>query len=152
MSLVIASSKNPKKETPHKFLVKSPSKSPKLSAAGKLRRSFTPTRKGSNLARKSSVSPKRVTLQAFISLASNSDLGNNSPKASISSSKKTHKLSAAAKLRRLFSPSRLAMRLVCPMKSKRSVGKCDDDEKGMVVSGLKQRPVIVSKRFSMGRI
>ncbi|KAH0877239.1 hypothetical protein HID58_064633 [Brassica napus] len=94
-------------------------------------------------AEKSSVSPKRVTLQAFISPASNSDLGNNSPKASISSSKKTHKLSAAAKLRRLFSPSRLAMRLVCPMKSKRS---------GMVVSGLKQRPVIVSKRFSMGRI
>ncbi|KAG2273050.1 hypothetical protein Bca52824_067605 [Brassica carinata] len=99
MSPVIASSKNTKKETPHKFLIKSPSKSPskfqvriksppkvsvspnrngsnlarksptrsvslgrksppKLSAAGKLRRSFTPTRNGSNVARKSSISQK----------------------------------------------------------------------------------------------
>ncbi|CDY27776.1 BnaA05g31850D [Brassica napus] len=149
MSPVIArsdlttSSKNTKKETPHKFLVKSPTKSP---------RSFTPTRNGSNVARKSSVSPKRVTLRAFISPARNCDLGKKSPKASISPSKKTQKLSTAAKLRRSFSPSRLAMRLVSPMKSRKSVGRCDDDEKGMMVSGLRQRPVIVPKRFSMGRI
>ncbi|CAG7878381.1 hypothetical protein BRARA_E03374 [Brassica rapa] len=198
MSPVIArsdltSSKDTKKETPHKFLIKSPTKSPskfqvriksppkvsvspnrnggnlgrksparsaslgkksppKLSAAGKLRRSFTPTRNGSNVARKSSISPKRVTLQAFISPARNCDLGKKSPKASISPSKKTQKLSTAAKLRRSFSPSRLAMRLVSPMKSRKSVGRCDDDEKGMMVSGLRQRPVIVPKRFSMGRI
>ncbi|CAN6888639.1 unnamed protein product [Brassica oleracea] len=193
MSPVIASSKSLKKETPHKFLIKSPSKSPskfqvriksppkvtvspnrnggklarksptrsaslgkksppKLSAAGKLRRSFTPTRNGSNVARKSSVSPKRVTLQAFISPARNGDLGKKSPKASISPSKKTQKLSTAAKLRRSFSPSRLAMRLVSPMKSRKSVERCDDDEKGMMLSGLRQRPVIVPKRFSMGRI
>ncbi|KAJ0234267.1 microtubule-binding protein TANGLED [Hirschfeldia incana] len=199
MSPVIArsdltSSKNLRKETPHKFLIKSPSKSPakfqvriksppkvsvspnrngsslarksptrsaslgkksppKLSAAGKLRRSFTPTRNGSNVARKSSISPKRVTLQAFISPARNGDLGKKSPKASISPSKKTQKLSTAAKLRRSFSPSRLAMRLVSPMKSRKSVGRCDDGEMGgMMVSGLRQRPVIVPKRFSMGRI
>ena len=198
MSPVIArsdltSSKDTKKETPHKFLIKSPTKSPskfqvriksppkvsvspnrnggnlgrksparsaslgkksppKLSAAGKLRRSFTPTRNGSYVARKSSISPKRVTLQAFISPARNCDLGKKSPKASISPSKKTQKLSTAAKLRRSFSPSRLAMRLVSPMKSRKNVGRCDDDEKGMMVSGLRQRPVIVPKRFSMGRI
>ncbi|KAF8107646.1 hypothetical protein N665_0118s0016 [Sinapis alba] len=191
MSPVIArsdltSSKNTKKETPHKFLIKSPSKSPskfqvriksppkvsvspnrnrsnlarksptrsasslpKLSAAGKLRRSLTPTRNASNVPRKS---PKRVTLQAFISPARNGDLGKTSPKASISPTrvgKKTQKLSTAAKLKRSFSPSRLAMRLVSPLKSRRSVGKWDDDE---MVSGLKQRPVIVPKRFSMGRI
>ncbi|KAJ4892933.1 putative microtubule-binding protein TANGLED [Raphanus sativus] len=190
----LTSSKNTKKETPHKFLIKSPSKSPtkfqvriksppkvsvspnrngsnlgrksptrsaslgkksppKLSAAGKLRRSFTPTRNGNNVARKSSISPKRVTLQAFISPARNGDLGKKSPKASISPNKKTQKLSTAAKLRRSFSPSRLAMRLVSPMKSRKSVGRCDDGGMGgMMVSGLRQRPVIVPKRFSMGRI
>ncbi|CAN7113098.1 hypothetical protein HID58_003787 [Brassica napus] len=195
MSPVIARSN---KETPHKFLIRSPTstsaskfqvkiksppkvsvspnrsrsnlacksptrsltlekKSPRLSTAAKLRRSFTPTRNGSNVARKSSISPKRVTLQAFISPSRyGGNVGKKSPKPSISPTrvgKKTQKLSTAAKLKRSFSPSRLAMRLVSPMKSRKSVGKCDDhDEMGMMVSGLKQRPVIVPKRFSMGRI
>ncbi|KAJ4886145.1 putative microtubule-binding protein TANGLED [Raphanus sativus] len=114
-------------------------KSPKLSTAAKLRRSFTPTRNGSNVVRKSSLSPKRVTLQAFISPSRNGDVGKKSPKPSISPtrmSKKTttQKLSTAAKIRRSFSPSRLAMRLVSPLKSRKS------------------RPVMVPKRFSMGRI
>lgn len=126
-------------------------KSPKLSTAAKLRRSFTPTRNGNNLARKSSISPKRVTLQAFISPTRNGNFCKKSPKASISPTRvnKSQKLSTAAKLRRSFSPSRLAMRLVSPMKSRKSVAKCDDHE---MVSGLKQRPVLVPKRFSMGRI
>ncbi|VVA96555.1 unnamed protein product [Arabis nemorensis] len=127
-------------------------KSPKLSTAAKLRRSFTPTRNGSKLA----ISPKRVTLEAFISPSRNLNLGKKSPKALISPTRvgnnKTQKQSTAAKLRRSFSPSRLAMRLVSPMKSRKSVGKCDDYEMGMMVSGLKQRPVMVPKRFSMGRI
>ncbi|KAF8091861.1 hypothetical protein N665_0433s0028 [Sinapis alba] len=196
----ITSSKNNKETPPHKFLIKSPSKSPskfqvgiksppkvsvspnrsgsnlsrksprgsdsptrsealgkkspKLSTAAKFRRSFTPTRNGSNVARKSSISPKRVTLQAFISPSRNGNVGKKSPKPSISPTrvgKKTQKLSTAAKIRRSFSPSRLAMRLVSPLKSRKSVGRCDDDEMGMMVSGLKQRPVIVPKRFSMGR-
>ncbi|CAN8260371.1 unnamed protein product [Cochlearia groenlandica] len=128
-------------------------KSPKLSTAAKLRRSFTPTRNRTNSTRKPSISPKRVTLQAFLSPARNGNLGKKSPKALICPNrvtKNTHKLSSsAAKLRRSFSPSRLAMRLVSPMKSRKSVGKCCDDE---MVSGLKQRPVLVPKRFSMGRI
>ncbi|CAE5966210.1 unnamed protein product [Arabidopsis arenosa] len=127
-------------------------KSPKLSTAAKLRRSFTPTRNGSNLARKSSISPKRVTLQAFLSPTRNGNFCKTSPKALISPPRvcnKSQKLSTAAKLRRSFSPSRLAMRLVSPMKSRKSVAKCDDHE---MVSGLKQRPVLVPKRFSMGRI
>ncbi|KAL0719914.1 hypothetical protein Bca4012_069238 [Brassica carinata] len=131
-------------------------KSPKLSTAAKLRRSLTPTRNGSNVARKSSVSPKRVTLQAFISPSRNGNVGKKSPRPSISPTrvgkKTTQKLSTAAKMRRSFSPSRLAMRLVSPLKSRKSVGTCDDSEMGMMVSGLKQRPVIVPKRFSMGRI
>ncbi|EOA30452.1 hypothetical protein CARUB_v10013577mg [Capsella rubella] len=126
-------------------------RSPKLSTAAKLRRSFTPTRNGSNLTRKSSMSPTRVTLQAFISPARNGNFNKKSLKASISPTRvnKPQKLSTAAKLRRSFSPSRLAMRLVSPMKSRKSVAKCDDHE---MVSGLKQRPVMVPKRFSMGRI
>ncbi|CDY18792.1 BnaAnng02570D [Brassica napus] len=146
MSPVIARSN---KETPQKFLIRSPTST----SASK---SFTPTRNGSNVARKSSVSPKRVTLQAFISPSRNGgNVGKKSPKPSISPTrlgKKTQKLSTAAKLKRSFSPSRLAMRLVSPLKSRKSVGNCDDDGVGMMVSGLKQRPVIVPKRFSMGRI
>ncbi|CAN7075727.1 unnamed protein product [Brassica oleracea var. botrytis] len=128
-------------------------KSPRLSAAAKLRRSFTPTRNGSDVARKSSISPKRVTLQAFISPSRNGDVSKKSLKPTISPTRVGKKTSTAAKLRRSYSPSRLAMRLVSPLKSRKSVGKCDDhDEMGMMVSGLKQRPVIVPKRFSMGRI
>lgn len=128
-------------------------KSPKLSTAAKFRRSFTPTRNGSNSSRKPSISPKRVTLQAYLSPARNGNLGKKSPKHSISPirvGRKTQKLSTAAKLRRSFSPSRLAMRLVSPLKSRKSVGKSDDDDE--MVSGLKQRPVFVPKRFSMGRM
>ncbi|CAA7058956.1 unnamed protein product [Microthlaspi erraticum] len=125
-------------------------KSPKLSTAAKFRRSFTPTRNGSNSTRKPSISPKRVTLQAFLSPARNGNLGKKSPKHSVSPTRKTQKLSTAAKLRRSFSPSRLAMRLASPLKSRKSVGKFDDDDE--MVSGLKQRPVFVPKRFSMVRI
>jgi microtubule-binding protein TANGLED1 len=97
-------------------------RSPKLSTAAKLRRSFTPTRNGSNLARKSSISPKRVTLQAFFSPTRNGNFCKKSPKASISPTRvcnKSQKLSTAAKFRRSFSPSRLAMRFVSPMKSRK---------------------------------
>ncbi|KAF2541903.1 hypothetical protein F2Q70_00037714 [Brassica cretica] len=105
-------------------------KSPKLSTAAKLRRSFTPTRNGSDVTRKSSISPKRVTLQAFISPSRNGgNVGKKSPKPTFSPTRVGKKTSTAAKLRRSFSPSRLAMR--------KSVGKCDDDgEMGMMVSGL----------------
>ncbi|KAL0691730.1 hypothetical protein Bca4012_091409 [Brassica carinata] len=101
-------------------------KSPKLSTAAKLRRSFTPTtRNGSDVARKSSISPKRVTLQAFISPSRNGDVSKKSLKPTISPTRVGKKTSTAAKLRRSFSPSRLAMRLVSPLKSRKSVGKCD---------------------------
>ncbi|XP_050224539.1 probable microtubule-binding protein TANGLED [Mercurialis annua] len=66
-------------------------------------------------------------------------------------SKKTspNKLATASKLRRSFSPSRLVNRLVSPLKSrKNSVQKSDS----LMMSGLKQRPVIVPRRFSLGRI
>lgn len=70
-----------------------------------------------------------------------------SPTRSTNLSKKSPKLSTASKLRRSFSPSRLANRLVSPLKSRKTVQKCDGQ-----MSGLKQRPTYVPKRFSMGRI
>lgn len=61
--------------------------------------------------------------------------------------RKSPKLSTASKLRRSFSPSRLANRLVSPLKSRKFVQKCDGQ-----MSGLKQRPTSMPKRFSIGRI
>ncbi|XP_044467458.1 probable microtubule-binding protein TANGLED isoform X2 [Mangifera indica] len=66
--------------------------------------------------------------------------------ANFSKKKSPLKLSTASKLRRSFSPSRLANRLVSPLKSRKSVQKCDGQ-----MSGLKQRPTSISMRFSTGR-
>ncbi|XP_048432824.1 probable microtubule-binding protein TANGLED [Pyrus x bretschneideri] len=52
--------------------------------------------------------------------------------------KKSPKMSTASKLRRSFSPSRLATRLVSPLKSRKSLQK--SSEGGLVMHGLKQRP------------
>ncbi|XP_021282710.1 probable microtubule-binding protein TANGLED [Herrania umbratica] len=70
-----------------------------------------------------------------------------SPTRSTNISKRSPKLSAASKLRRSFSPSRLANRLVSPLKSRKSFQKSDGP-----MSGLKQRPVLLPIRFSTGRI
>jgi microtubule-binding protein TANGLED1 len=56
--------------------------------------------------------------------------------------KKSPKMSTASKLRRSFSPSRLATRLVSPLKSRKGVQKSD----GMM-SGMKQRPLSTPIRF-----
>ncbi|RYQ90511.1 hypothetical protein Ahy_B09g096574 isoform B [Arachis hypogaea] len=61
------------------------------------------------------------------------NLSRNSPKRSVS---------VAAKIRRSFSPSRLATRLVSPLKSRKTILKTDD---GLAVSGLKQRPTSTMK-------
>ncbi|KAL7205205.1 hypothetical protein ACSBR2_018188 [Camellia fascicularis] len=63
-------------------------------------------------------------------------------------SKRTPKESTAAKLRRSFSPSRLANRLVSPLKARKSVQKSD----GFALSGLKHRPISTPIRFSAPRI
>ncbi|TQE05098.1 hypothetical protein C1H46_009250 [Malus baccata] len=52
--------------------------------------------------------------------------------------KKSPKMSTASKLRRSFSPSRLATRLVSPLKSRKSLQK--SSEGGLAMHGLKQRP------------
>ncbi|KAJ6694308.1 hypothetical protein OIU85_005034 [Salix viminalis] len=62
-------------------------------------------------------------------------------------SKKSPKLSTASKLRRSFSPSRLANKLVSPLKGRKIVQKSDG-----LMSGLKQRPISTPRRFSLGRI
>jgi len=63
-------------------------------------------------------------------------------------SRKSPKLSTASKLRRSFSPSRLANKLVSPLKGRKIVLRSD----GLIMSGLKQRPIATPRRFSLGRI
>ncbi|XVF57437.1 hypothetical protein PTKIN_Ptkin06aG0205200 [Pterospermum kingtungense] len=90
-------------------------------------------------------------------------------------SKKSPKVSAASKLRRSFSPSRLANRLVSPLKNRKSLQNGDGKRSfspsqfaNRLVSplktrkslqkcdapmiGLKQRPALMPVRFSTGRI
>ncbi|KAL4376216.1 hypothetical protein GQ457_02G036050 [Hibiscus cannabinus] len=124
------------RQTPHKFLIKSPPsaskfqvkiKSPPVvslsptrstnmtkvsSAASKLRRSFSPSRLANRL-----VSPLK--------------------------SRKCSQKSNA----RSFSPSRLARRLVSPLKNRKGLQKNDGP-----MNGMKQRPVLMPMRFSTERI
>ncbi|KAF3454467.1 hypothetical protein FNV43_RR04914 [Rhamnella rubrinervis] len=111
-SPVIARNK-PQPETPHKFLIKSPTSASKFQFKIKSPPlvSRSPPTRATILCKKS---PTRVT----------------------SLSKKSPKMSTASKLRRSFSPSRLANRLVSPLKSRKSSVQKSDS----LVSGLKQRP------------
>lgn len=70
-----------------------------------------------------------------------------SPTRLASLSKNSPKRSTAAKFRRSFSPSRLATRLVSPLRSKKTAQKSDG-----IVSGLKQRPVSTVQFPSSRRI
>ncbi|KAL2514822.1 putative microtubule-binding protein TANGLED [Forsythia ovata] len=112
-SPVIASNKQ-NKQTPHKFLIKSPPSASK----------FQVKIKSPPL----SISPTR---------------------AAINMGKKSPKVSAAAKLRRSFSPSRIANRLVSPLKGRKSLQKNDAMK---MMSGLKQRPTSTPKLFSPRRM
>ncbi|KAF2307229.1 hypothetical protein GH714_025604 [Hevea brasiliensis] len=112
-----------KQTTPHKFLIKSPPSASKLQVKIK--------------------SPPLVSL----SPTGAANLSKKSPTRAANSSKKSPKVSTASKLRRSFSPSRLANRLVSPLKSRKSVQKNDG-----LMGGFKQRPVSMPRRFSLGRI
>ncbi|KAG6430358.1 hypothetical protein SASPL_108423 [Salvia splendens] len=59
--------------------------------------------------------------------------------------------SAAARLRRSFSPSRLASKLVSPLKSRKSLPQNSELMMKKTMSGLKQRPTSFSMRFSSPR-
>ncbi|KAL8028867.1 hypothetical protein ABFX02_14G189600 [Erythranthe guttata] len=111
------------RQTPHKFLIKSPTPPCKSKFQVRIKSpsvSISPTKKVTVLSKKS---PKT--------------------KAMMSS------LSGAAKLRRSFSPSRLANRLMSPLKGRKS----NEGVKKIVTSGVKQqRPVSFSIRFSPRRI
>lgn len=99
-----------KQQSPHKFLIKSPTPSSSSISKFHVKIRSPPL----------SISPTRST--------------------SMSKKKSPRMMStAAAKLRRSFSPSRLANRLVSPLKSRKSVHKFDDGMMKMM-SGLKQRP------------
>ncbi|KAL1546038.1 putative microtubule-binding protein TANGLED [Salvia divinorum] len=104
------------RQTPHKFLIKSPPPPAASKFQVKIRSPplcISPTRGGGG--------PKK------------------SPRAS----------STAARLRRSFSPSRLASKLVSPLKSRKSMPKNSEVMKTM--SGLKQRSTSFSMRFSSPR-
>lgn len=103
------------KGTPHKFLIKSPPSTSKFQANNR-----SPPAKFQ----------VKIKSPPVVSISS-------SPTRPTSLKKTSPKRSAASRLRRSFSPSRLATRLasLSPLKGKRSVPKSDG-----LVSGLKQRP------------
>nr|KJB26443.1 hypothetical protein B456_004G241800 [Gossypium raimondii] len=100
------------RQTPHKFLIKSPPSASKFQV--------------------------KIKSLPVVSL---------SPTRSTNTSKKSPKVSAASKLRRSFSPSRLANRLMSPLKSRISLRESDAP-----MSGLKQRPALMSIRSSTSRV
>ncbi|XP_031103681.1 microtubule-binding protein TANGLED [Ipomoea triloba] len=160
---------NAQPKTPHKFLIKSPhqpskfqvkirspplsisptrtaavsKKSPKMSTAAKLRRSFSPSRLANKLVPSSSPSKMRKSFSP--SRLANKLVPSSSPskmRRSFSPSRLANKLvssSPSKMMRRSFSPSRLANKLVSPLKSRKPVQN-DADAMKMMMSGLKQRP------------
>ncbi|GAU11525.1 hypothetical protein TSUD_345150 [Trifolium subterraneum] len=124
-------------ESPHKFLIKSPP-SPKRTT-----RLNSPKRCGAASKSSRPVSPSRLaaptknkrSVQKSDGLVCLSKSSPPKSKRSDGLSNSSPKRSAASKLHRSFSPSRLATRLVSPLKSKKNVQKVDG-----LVSGLKQRP------------
>ena len=118
--------------TPHKFVIKSPPSTSKVQVKIKsppVVVSVSPTRPTTSLRS----SPKRFHVfhppTVSVSPTRPANLSRSSPKRSV-----------ASKFRRSFSPSRLATRLVSPLKSKKTVQKIDG-----LVSGLKQRPASTVK-------
>ncbi|KAK4406607.1 Microtubule-binding protein TANGLED [Sesamum angolense] len=106
------------------------------------------------IARNRQQTPHKFLIKSPPAAASKFQVKIKSPPLSISPTRAAKKLpkaasSAAAKLRRSFSPSRLANRLVSPLKSRRSVQK---NEGAKIMSGLKQRPMSFSIRFSPRRV
>ncbi|KAK0599493.1 hypothetical protein LWI29_005816 [Acer saccharum] len=125
--------RNNKQQTPHKFLVKSPNNKLSVKSPHKF------LVKSPTSASKFQVKIKSPPVVSSLSPTRSACLSKKSPK----------KVSTASKFRRSFSPSRLASRLVSPLKSRKTVQKFDD---GQMMSGLKQRPTSIPIRFSTGRI
>ncbi|XP_016478600.1 putative microtubule-binding protein TANGLED [Nicotiana tabacum] len=146
------------RQTPHKFLVKSPLKSSTLQVKNRSPQKLfvsSPTRLTSLSTKLLVKSPPKAS--KFQVKIRSPPKFLTSPIRATSLSKRSPKMSTAAKLRRSFSPSRLAnklasspsklrsfspsrlaSRLASPLKSKKSVQKIDGMK--MMMSGLKQRP------------
>nr|GMD42165.1 microtubule-binding protein TANGLED [Ipomoea batatas] len=118
-------------------------KSPKMSTAAKLRRSFSPSRLANKLVPSSS--PSKMRKSSSPSRLANKLVPSSSPskmRRSFSPSRLANKIvssSPSKMMRRSFSPSRLANKLVSPLKSRKPVQN-DADAMKMMMSGLKQRP------------
>lgn len=158
------------RQTPHKFLVKSPPKAPKLQVKMRSPQNFyaSPTRVtslGNKLLAKSPPKASKFQVkirsppQISVSPTRATSLSKRSPKMSttaklrrsFSPSRLANKLASSPSKMRSFSPSRLASRLASPLKSKNSVQKIDGMKMMMMMSGLKQRPraSTTSKQFSV---
>ncbi|KAJ8529509.1 hypothetical protein K7X08_036344 [Anisodus acutangulus] len=153
------------RQTPHKFLVKSPPKAPKLQAKLKSPPKLyaSPTRVTSLGTKFLAKSPPKFQVkirsppQISVSPTRATSLSKRSPKMStaaklrrsFSPSRLANKIASSPSKMRSFSPSRLASRLTSPLKSKKSVQKIDGMK--MMMSGLKQRPraSTTSKQFSV---
>ncbi|KAK8712535.1 hypothetical protein V6N13_147772 [Hibiscus sabdariffa] len=128
------------RQTPHKFLIKSPPSASKFQVKIKSPPvvSLSPTR-ATNMSKKS---PKAPTASKLRRSFSPSRLANR-----LVSPLKSRKSSLQKGEARSFSPSQLATRLVSPFKSRKGLQKSDGP-----MSGMKQRPVLMPMRFSTGRI
>ncbi|KAL4580567.1 hypothetical protein LXL04_016766 [Taraxacum kok-saghyz] len=147
---------------PRTALKKKPISPPKnVSTAAKLRRSFSPSRLATRLASPLkvrnptiSVSPTKSGKKKSISPPRTKKLTSPPRTAAVKKSiSPPKKVSTAAKLRRSFSPSRLASRLVSPLKSRKSSVQKNMDSNGMMMinmmSGLKQRPLSTTTRLHL---
>ncbi|GAV63165.1 hypothetical protein CFOL_v3_06685 [Cephalotus follicularis] len=142
------------KQTPHKFLIKSPHLGSKFQVKIKSPPvvSISPTRPTKFQVKiKSppvvSISPTRPT-KFQVKIKSPPVVSISPTRPSYLSKKSPKVLSTVSKLRRSFSPSRLASRLVSPLKSR----KCVQTSDGLMIGGLKQRPFSMPMQFSNGRI
>lgn len=127
-------------QTPHRFLIKSPPVKTKNAPA-----SFSPTRT-TTLSKKS---PHKFLIKSPPVKIKNVR-PSLSPTRMATLSKKSPRVSTASKLRRSFSPSRLANKLISPLKSRKSVQRSDGSM--MMMSGLKKRPVSTPMRISDWRM
>ncbi|KAL1833450.1 hypothetical protein ACET3Z_003101 [Daucus carota] len=108
------------------------------------------------IARKRPTTPHKFLIKSPAS-ASKFQVKIKSPPLSLSPTRpstlirKSPKISTATKLRRSFSPSRLANKLVSPLRSRKSLSNIDGVK--MMMSGLKQRPSSsIPMQFSSRRI
>lgn len=146
-SPVISRNRETTTKTPHKFVIMSPQakgskfqvkvKTPPL-VVSSISSPVRPTTRLSSPPKRSKLS-RHFSPSKLVATPSKSKKTVQKSDGLMCLSKSSPKRSAASKLRRSFSPSRLVTRLVSPLKGKKTVQKSDG-----LVSGLKQRPTLTT--------